>query len=359
MTNLSLIYACSPANLKEVFHKELDLQGFSEKEWHECVFSWIPSIVKNVERIKTELKSQRKCFEFKLTTNHAIVHSNSVPIGGKEILHHYDAEVIPYTSPDNGTKLANEWISTNTGGLIESLGEINEDSLINLLGAAIFQCTWVNQFDKHQTELATFTNHTGKSVLVKTMKFEKDDLKDSETPLRLDSFSESMRFLGMPYYGDIMACILLPDAEPADCLNALIKEMTSEKLREFFKDDIGCEVDVEIAIPKFKLNEIDNLMEILKDLPLFQKIKETNFSADQSVSAVLGSMKMETHLTVDEEGATMVCSIESEFTWKSGHQLNDPFIVNKPFGLVFYDKHTKTILGMGRISHLPGEPVKD
>ena len=124
-------------------------------------------------------------------------------------------------------------------------------------------------------------------------------------------------------------------------------------LKEIFTARRG----LSIGVPKLTLHDKTNLMEELAHTELAQEVMKSDFNGtlvNASDTVITPHLVTETRFGLNETGVT----VEAASYSASGCQSCDPtFRVPGPFGFVIVDRKTKTILGMGQVNKMEGQPV--
>lgn len=356
LPHLSLLYAAGPESLKKVFREEFDLNNVDEQQWHDAMSKWVDTIVSNVKQIQSQME---KPFDFKLSAEHAVAVRKDcrLMLEPQKIFERaYEAQYIAFGSPQEAEIKANRWIDDKTSGEIKDLvQDLGPDLVAVLLSAALFKGSWVYPFDKAKTQKELFCNHKEEYRSLDKMYVESDEYR---TGYIGDAYN--IRIIELPFHGNISMYIFLPETEPAQCLDTLEKYLTKAEITRFFThggyQKLYQTESLTVALPRIKLSEKDNLLEVLSEWRLIEEIKKADLAGtlvESEFPVVVGQMVAQTNLVVDEEGAAIVAAMYTACYQESCPPA--PFDVNRPFAFAFFDKTTGSILGMGGISDLPGE----
>ncbi|XP_065155044.1 leukocyte elastase inhibitor-like isoform X2 [Paramisgurnus dabryanus] len=243
----------------------------------------------------------------------------------------------------------NNWVEENTQGKIKDLlkhGVLNNLTRLVLVNAIYFKGNWEKKFKKEATVDQRFKVNKNKTKKVKMMK------QKSEFPVTFIPEVNS-QILELPYVGkNLSMLIILPNEIEDDTtgLQQLEKTLTYEKLMEWTKPDNMYQLEVEISLPKFKLEETYDMMNLLVKLGMVDAfdIGKANFSAmspknDLVVSEVIHKSFVE----VNEEGTEAAAATGVVIMTKC---LRLPKIFNADHPFLFFIRHnpTNTILFYGR-----------
>ena len=241
----------------------------------------------------------------------------------------------------NSVNDINGWCSSRTNGLIpEIITDIDSDVMYILLDAVYFKGSWQNRFDPKATENGLFTGSDGKKSNIPFM-HGNFDLMSGYSSVLGASVCE------LPYgNGGFVMDIVLPDEETAfdDFVagmdntdwNDLISIMSSQRTRITFpKFETSCTMDGKLK------TALSNMGMDIAFGPL------ADFSKMIAQSTSLGSVRLKSKITVDEEGseAASVSEIEG-IKWANA---GNPFIftADQPFVYVIRETSTGAIIFMG------------
>ncbi|MFQ5769298.1 MAG: serpin family protein, partial [bacterium] len=228
-----------------------------------------------------------------------------------------------------------------TNGKIEKIiDSINPNIVMFLINAIYFKGTWTYEFDKELTQDDFFTlpNDTQKSckMMVQTGEF---------SYLENDDFQA----IDLPYgAGEFRMTIFLP--KPTKSLDALIGELNegnwSNWLSSFSKDSVT------LQFPKFKLEYEITLNDVLKALGMgIAFTGQADFTRMyQPGGLFISYVKHKTFVEVNEEGTEAAAVTVVAIMDSAGGPSNIIFMrVDRPFIFVIRERHSQTILFMGKI----------
>ncbi|XP_065155062.1 leukocyte elastase inhibitor-like isoform X4 [Paramisgurnus dabryanus] len=243
----------------------------------------------------------------------------------------------------------NNWVEENTQGKIKDLlaqGIVNDMTRLVLVNTIYFKGNWEEKFKKEATVDKQFKVNKNETKPVKMMK------QKSEFPLKFIPEVNS-QILELPYVGkNLSMLIILPDEIEDDTtgLQKLEKTLTSEKLMEWTKPDKMYPQDVEISLPKFKLEETYDMKNLLVKLGMVDAFEmgKANFSGlspqnDLVVSEVIHKSFVE----VNEEGTEAAAATG---VYMGLLLCTPPQFFNADHPFLFFIRHnpTNTILFYGR-----------
>lgn len=239
----------------------------------------------------------------------------------------------------------NKWVKEKTHNKIEALFSEPLDPLTRfvLLNAMYFKGTWKTEFDQKRTEKRPFLNGGVTPAEVDTMV--------GKIRIRHNSFENlGVDVAELPYRGgDYSMVILLPREKTG--VEALKRNLTAAQL-ETLVDQL-VERDVDVSLPRFKMETMYSLKEILQQMgikKIFEGADLSGITGDKSleVSAVVQKAVVE----VNEEGteAAVVSGVIGATRVALSPSFN--FIVDHPFLFFIRNTHANAVLFAGQVNKL-------
>ncbi|XP_057896611.1 serpin B6-like [Melospiza georgiana] len=254
---------------------------------------------------------------------------------------------------EDSRKQINVWVEERTEGKIQNLlaeGTLNSLTTLVLVNAIYFKGNWEKQFNKASTTERPF--HINKKetkpvqMMFKEATFKWTYAGDLQT-----------KILELPYVGkELSMIILLPDAiqDGSTGLERLERELTHEKLMGWISPEMMKSTEVEVYLPKFKLEENYDLKPILRRMGMPDAFEsgKADFSGMSLVISpgnelVLSEVVHKSFVVVDEEG-TEAAAATAVVRITLGAKRSLKFTADHPF--LFFIRHNKTcsILFCGR-----------
>ncbi|XP_033719656.1 leukocyte elastase inhibitor isoform X1 [Tursiops truncatus] len=251
---------------------------------------------------------------------------------------------------EDARKTINEWVKGQTEGKIPELlasGGVDSTTKLVLVNAIYFKGNWQEKFMMEATEDAAFRLNKKDTKLVKMMyqkkRFPLGYIKDLKC-----------RVLELPYEGeDLSMVILLPDdiLDESTGLRKIEQQLTLEKLREWTRPENLDLLEVNVQLPRFKLEESYELSTLLASLGM-----QDLFSGKADLSGISGagglSVSKVVHksfVEVNEEGteAAAATSVAVNYCMLLTEEY---FTADHPF--IFFIRHnpSTSILFLGRLS---------
>jgi len=247
---------------------------------------------------------------------------------------------IDFTKTKKAVDEINQWVEQKTHDKIKDVVNeyiVDPTTIALFVNALYFQGTWVKKFSKvgeERFDCSSITYLPTKMMrIVETFNYYKSDKLKA-------------KFLELPYEGnDITMTIVLPDE--IEGLSSLEANIDQVLVAPKYSPE-----ELEVAIPKFKIETTTELIPILQSLGIkdaftgaadFSGIGENHDHL--SISAALQKAFIE----VDENGTTAAAATVVTMS-RSGRQDEPNFIANHPF--LFYLKHRAYgVFFVGRFAH--------
>ncbi|CAO2636447.1 Plasminogen activator inhibitor 2 type A [Lemmus lemmus] len=249
---------------------------------------------------------------------------------------------------EEARKKINSWVKTQTKGEIPNLlpeGSVDEDTKMVLVNAVYFKGKWKTPFAKKLNELYPFRLNLSESKPVQMMYLREK--------LNIGYIMElKTQILELPYIGDISMLLLLPDEieDASTGLELLERAITYEKLHEWTSADMLDTFEVQLYLPKFKLEESYDLKSALSSMGMTDAFSQSkadfsNMSPDRNL--FLSNVFHKTFVEINEEGTEAAAGTGSEVSLRI-KKPSIEFNADHPF--LFFIRHNKTnsILFYGR-----------
>ena len=260
---------------------------------------------------------------------------------------YYGAQAYKAAFDDQTMKDINNWVKDHTDGMIDSiLDQIDEDAVMYLINALVFDAEWQHVYDKSDVYKGKFTNIDGAEKQV--------DMMHSEETVYLQD--ENATGFMKPYSGSkYNFAVLLPN-EGVD-IYEYIAGLTGESLMETLSTpQLGM---VMATLPKFSYEYELTMNDVLKELGMPSAF--SGDTADFSKMAhssrgniYIGDVLHKTFISVDELGTkagavTKVqmndeCAVISEWV----------VTLNRPFVYMIIDNETKLPVFIGTVMDVQG-----
>lgn len=262
--------------------------------------------------------------------------------------YHSELEQLSFAkAPEESRKHINTWVSKQTKGKIPELlsgGSVDSETRLVLVNALYFKGKWDQPFNKENTREMPF-------------KINKKEERPVQMMYQEDTFNYAYvkevqaQVLEMPYEGmKLSLVVLLPD-DGVD-LSQVENSLTFEKLMAWTKPDIMESSDVEVFLPKFKLQEdydMESVFQHLGMVDVFQGDKADLSGMSPERDLRLSKFVHKSIVEVNEEGTEAAAASSAIIQFCCACDV-PVFCADRPF--LFFIRHNKTnsLLFCGRFS---------
>ncbi|XP_048008527.1 leukocyte elastase inhibitor-like [Megalobrama amblycephala] len=243
----------------------------------------------------------------------------------------------------------NKWVEKKTQEKIKDLlpkGAVDEMTRLVLVNAIYFKGNWEKKFPKEATRDGQFKLNKNQTKPVKMMH------QKSKFPLAFIPEMNS-QVLELPYVGNNLSMlIILPNEMEDDTtgLQKLEKALTYEKLMEWTKPEVMRKQEVQVSLPRFKMEEKYDMKSLLismgmEDVFDTQKVNLSGMSSNNDL--VLSKVIHKAFVEVNEEGTEAAAATGLIIVAQC---LIIPQVFNADHPFLFFIRHnpTKSILFYGR-----------
>jgi serine protease inhibitor len=232
------------------------------------------------------------------------------------------------------SKTINEWVKTNTGGLIDKIVEdqISPLTVMFLINTIYFKAEWMEAFEKKDTRDDTFYAKTPKQVRFMN--------QESVFPyVETDDFQAIM----LPYkeYESSMIVFLPKEGKNVSLTSELYQQIFEEMTKQTLSAYRG--TTVHLSLPKMELSTEVKLVETLKALGMTDAFNPSfaDFSLMSSTALQdqlhIANVLHKAVLKVDEKGTEAAAATSVEMGVTSMPIYDVSMIVNRPFTLILAD----------------------
>ena len=255
---------------------------------------------------------------------------------------YYGAQAYKAAFDDQTMKDINNWVKDHTDGMIDSiLDQIDEDAVMYLINALVFDAEWQHVYDKSDVYKGKFTNIDGAEKQV--------DMMHSEETVYLQD--ENATGFMKPYSGSkYNFAVLLPN-EGVD-IYEYIAGLTGEKLMETLSTpQLGM---VMATLPKFSYEYELTMNDVLKELGMPSAF--SGDTADFSKMAhssrgniYIGDVLHKTFISVDELGTKAGAVTKVQMNDECAVMSEWVVTLNRPFVYMIIDNETKLPVFIGTV----------
>ena len=260
---------------------------------------------------------------------------------------YYGAQAYKAAFDDQTLKDINNWVKDHTDGMIDSiLDQIDEDAVMYLINALVFDAEWQHVYDKSDVYKGKFTNIGGTEKQV--------DMMHSEETVYLQD-ENAIGFM-KPYSGSkYNFAVLLPN-EGVD-IYEYIAGLTGESLMETLSTpQLGM---VMATLPKFSYEYELTMNDVLKELGMPSAF--SGDTADFSKMAhssrgniYIGDVLHKTFISVDELGTKAGAVTKVQMNDESAPMSEWVVTLNRPFVYMIIDNETNLPVFIGTVMDVQG-----
>ena len=257
---------------------------------------------------------------------------------------YYDAEVstLDFSLP-SALQTINSWCDEKTNGTIPKiLDQIDPLSIVMLANAIYFKSLWTNDFNKSKTVDKTFHNLDGSASKVPMM--------HQKQMLMEYAQMEKCGMVTLPYGNGAFAMNLILPEEGAN-IDALIEDLDRESWQAMRAHTDR--VKVTLSMPRFKIENTLDLVDILMGMGMQKAFSDADFSAMLDISANVSKVLQKSYISVDEVGTEAAAVTVIAMTTSIGPMPNPEevtMVLDRPFIFAITEQSTGAILFMGKVT---------
>ncbi|XP_029446371.1 serpin B6-like [Rhinatrema bivittatum] len=250
---------------------------------------------------------------------------------------------------EESRKLINAWVEEKTESKIQNLlspGTIDALTRLVLVNAIYFKGNWADQFKKEKTTEKQFRINKKETkpvqMMFKKAKFNMTYIGDVQTKL-----------IEIPYVdNELSMIIMLPDdiQDNSTGLELLERKLTYKKFMIWTNPEVMYNTEVEVSIPKFKMEETYDLKSVLSSMGMSDAfdVHKADFSGMSSNNdLVLSKVIHKAFVEVNEEG-TEAAAATATVTKLRCTPTVPRFIADHPFLFFILHNQSHSILFSGR-----------
>ncbi|XP_075388788.1 serpin B11 [Tenrec ecaudatus] len=250
-------------------------------------------------------------------------------------------------SPEEARQTINAWVENKTNGKVMDLfqkGTIDPSSVMVLVNAIYFKGQWQHKFQERETIKAPFQLSKGKSVTVEMMYqtgiFKLAFIKEAQ-----------LQVLELPYVNNILSMLILLPVGTAK-LEQIEKQLNLKTFQQWTSPSNLMEREVEVHIPRFKLEityELNSLLKSLGMTDIFDQLKADLSGMSTAKTLYLSKVIHKSYVDVNEAGTEAAAATGDVIVVKR-LPIRAQFLANHPFLFFIRHIHTNTILFCGKFA---------
>ncbi|XP_020792383.2 serpin B6-like isoform X2 [Boleophthalmus pectinirostris] len=240
----------------------------------------------------------------------------------------------------------NTWVEQQTQGKIKDVlakGVVDNLTRLVLVNAIYFKGNWNKQFNESSTHDGQFRINKNETKPVKMMH------QKSKFPLTFIS-EINCQIIDLPYKGKELSMLIFLPGSIDDGLEKLEQQLTYENFVEWTRPDMMDEVEVQVGLPRFKMEENYDLKDVLISMGMVDafSISSSDFSGMSPANdLVLSKVVHKAFVEVNEEGTEAAAATAAIMMLRCA-MMPARFIADHPFHFFIRHNASNTILFAGR-----------
>ncbi len=263
---------------------------------------------------------------------------------------YYSAGIFPAAFDEATLEAINNWVNTNTDGMIKKLlDRFDPNTQMILINAILFDGKWQEEYYEGATQKLPFTNNKGEMKKVEQM-FSEENI-----------YLTGKNYTGFAKYykGENYAFVgLLPNEGTTP--EELIAGMNAQGLKELWTN--AKKRSVYVRIPKFTFDYSNKMNDILRSMGMesaFDPVNADFSGMTEKEKLHISSVLHKTRVEVTEKGtrAAAVTSISMANEAVIEVDPTPEVFLDRPFVFMIVDTEQALPIFMGRVNDLEGEEI--
>ena len=307
------------------------LGGYSMEELNAYLHTWMKNLPSE-SQAKLELANSiwyRDAAE--LNVKEAFLQTN---------VDHYDASIYQDAFDQETVKKINQWVKTNTDGMIPHiLNEIDPDTMMILINALAFDAKWNKPYEKSDVNEEIFTALDGTEQTAQMMRSIEFIYLEEEN---------AVGFLRNYKGGNYSFGALLPNE--GITLSEFIDSLTVEGWKSLLQN--AQEEVISAYLPKFSNEYSMELNDALKAMGMPSAFNGANFSKISDCALFIDRVIHKTFIEVDEQG-TKAAAVTGIMLNKGASGMPEKEVrLDRPFVYFILDNNTNLPIFMGTVTSI-------
>jgi serpin B len=248
---------------------------------------------------------------------------------------------VDYSKSAAAAALINDWVSSATDGLIDTLitpDMLSDLTLLTLVTAILFKGKWEEKFETDEDRDFTVTSGAKKAKFMKLKKknlfghYEDDDLT---------------QVIDIPYQDGLKMTVIMPKGN----LEEFESTLTSDKMTHYFEEVFPSGREIILRMPKFKFGVTYDLKKTLVSLghgKLFDQSIKHDYSKMTVQDIFISDAIHKATIEVDEEGTVAAAATGMVMMMRCMPAPPLEIILNKPF--LFFIRSANHVIFAGRMA---------
>jgi serpin B len=254
---------------------------------------------------------------------------------------------VDYSNAVAAAGLINDWVSSKTDGLIDTLispDMVSSMTLLTLVTAILFKGKWEEKFEA-DGERDFKTGSTSGADVIKKAKFMKLKKKNLFGHFEDDDLTQ---VIDIPYQDGLKMTVIMPGNDQS--LDQFESGLTSQKMSHYFQEVFPSGREIILKMPKFKFGVTYDLKKTLVSLghgKLFDQSIKHDYSKMTDQDVFISDAIHKATIEVDEEGTVAAAATGMVMMMRCMPAPPLEIILDRPF--LFFIRSGTNVIFAGRV----------